>query len=372
MSWRSTALCLVTALILSLCRSDQAGLAAENVGIGLSPNPAANEPFTPETIEARARQAAEAGANSFYIDERWDVLEPDIPYLYDLEPLDSRLQRALRVGQRDGLLTLRVVDSRNKPVPNGLAETPFDSPKMRRRMEGLLVALHAQLQHVRFACVGNEIDGYFSDSPEEVDAYVALFDAARSKIRELAPAVQVSVTVTLSGLANPDTFAVLEPLLKRCDFLCLTYYPFASGFRMQEPEAVRDDFAFLRQTVEKLGSPVVVFQEIGYPSSALNASSDERQAEFLQRVFYELATEPERFAFANFFLMFDMPAWVVEDLARYYDLADSVHFRAYLQTLGLFDALGRPKPAWQVWRDGVEVLRTGGGRTGTAEWHRYR
>ena len=46
-------------------------------------------------------------------------------------------------------------------------------------------------------------------------------------------------------------------------------------------------------------------------------------------------------------------------LGAYYGASGSENFKAYLQTLGLFERNGTPKPAFEVFRDQATALKNG-------------
>ena len=48
---------------------------------------------------------------------------------------------------------------------------------------------------------------------------------------------------------------------------------------------------------------------------------------------------------------------VVEYLGVYYRAANSANFKAYLQTLGLQERNGTPKPAWDIFRREAQALK---------------
>jgi hypothetical protein len=114
---------------------------------------------------------------------------------------------------------------------------------------------------------------------------------------------------------------------------------------MRPPSVARDD---IRAMVEAAGNRQVLFQEIGYASAERLNSSQEKQAEFLANVFDALRTYGDRTIGARILFMSDLPKNVVDDIARYYKAPNSANFKAYIETLGLFDAQGRPKLAWRV------------------------
>jgi hypothetical protein len=96
------------------------------------------------------------------------------------------------------------------------------------------------------------------------------------------------------------------------------------------------------------GRGQVILQEVGYPSSTLLASSELTQAQFVTDVFRAWTPRIARIPFLNFFLLHDLPAPTCKELASYYGLPHDQNFQAFLCSVGLRHADGRPKPAWSA------------------------
>jgi hypothetical protein len=94
------------------------------------------------------------------------------------------------------------------------------------------------------------------------------------------------------------------------------------------------------------GKPLIL-QEVGYPSSAMLNSSEQKQAEFVANVFTAWQAAGDRIPFLSSFALHDFSPQICEDLAKYYDLPDDENFKAYLCSLGLRRANGTPKLARQ-------------------------
>jgi hypothetical protein len=59
--------------------------------------------------------------------------------------------------------------------------------------------------------------------------------------------------------------------------------------------------------------------------------------------------------------MSDLPDNVTQQLSEYYKLPGADRFKAFLATMGLHDTLGRPKPAWQVYRSEASRFKSDAG-----------
>jgi hypothetical protein len=319
----------------------------------LSANPFASEKFTPEAVSARVAQSKEAGVDAMYISVQWpDIGKPGNKY--DVNDLKGNLANARKHNFKDVLFTLRIVDTNNKSVPEDLKKTKFDDPKMWDRLASTIDVLIPELKGtVTRINIGNEIDSYFGSHRNEVGAYLKLFVKAREKFKKELPGIPIAATVTHGGIVNSGTRKLLRPILDASDFLSVTYYPLKDDFTMNPPRVVPGDFQKMRDAAKDLAKHQIVIQEVGYPSGEGNDSSPEKQAEFFSRVIDEVRRDPGTVVFVNFFLMSDLPDWMVNDFAQYYKLPGVERFKSYLKTLGVFDDRGQPKPAWNVLKQKV-------------------
>jgi len=92
----------------------------------------------------------------------------------------------------------------------------------------------------------------------------------------------------------------------------------------------------------------VVLQEVGYPSATVLSSSELNQARFVRSVFRAWNASAARIPFLNYFLLHDLPPQLCGQLAQYYGLPHDRNFQAFLCSLGLRYADGKPKSAWSA------------------------
>ena len=154
-------------------------------------------------------------------------------------------------------------------------------------------------ENVRYLSIGNEVDAYLSNHPDEWDAYTRFYNAA-AYVRLVLPGVQVGVTVTYGGTqADPVEVARLTA---SSDVFIMTYYPLNADFTTQAPESPLTDFP---RMIAMMGEKPLLLQEVGYPAGEGLGSSEAQQAEFIQAVFDAWDAAGAKIPFLNLFAMGD-------------------------------------------------------------------
>jgi hypothetical protein len=322
---------------------------ARTIRVGLDANTFANEAFSASSIQARFRQARNAGVNLIYISPKWNEIETGREK-YKLDDLEYRIGEAVQENI-PAILHVRVIDTNQRAIPPDLMDKPFDAEETGLRLDRLLDAVLPKLQgRVKYFLVGNEIDPYFKQHPGEVQAFAKLVGRASAHIRSMVPGAQISVSTTLDGITEAS---LLGPILDQTSFFALTYYPMSPYFVVRDPSTVDRDFP---RILAAAGSKQIFLQEVGYPTSATNGSSEEKQAEVFARVLDHIASDPGRFIGVNFTFMSDFSDALVKSFTSYYRLPGVDRFAAFLKTLGMFDDQGRPKKAWAMFERKVKAL----------------
>lgn len=320
-----------------------------SIRVALDANPFANEGYDPRSIQARFRQALNAGVNFIYLSPKWNEIETDREK-YKLNDVGYKIGEAAEENL-PAVLHIRVIDTNQRAVPADLMDQPFDSEEIGLRLDRLLDAVLPRLgDRVKYFLVGNEIDAYFKQHPGEVRAFAKLVARASARIRNTVPDAQISVSTTLDGIENAGE---LRPILDQTAFFALTYYPMSSEFVVRDPSTVDADFP---RILRAAGSKQIFLQEVGYPTSPNNGSSEEKQAEVFSRVLDRVADAPERFIGVNFTFMSDFSDSLVKSFTEYYRMPGANRFGSFLKTLGMFDDQGRPKKAWAVFARKVKSL----------------
>ncbi len=305
--------------------------------VGLTLNVSANG-GTQELI-ASVMEERKLGCNMLADPYKWSDLE-STPGQLNLTKLKHDLTDQNNLGFVP-VITIQTIDTDKRTVPTDLQNEPWDSPKMLLRSQALLREVIKTLTpSVKAVMLGNEVDGYLSSHPSQVDAYCKFLRTARVQIHQWNPTIQVGVTTMFTGIQ--DHPAVVRQIQQDMDIVSLTYYPLSPDFTVLPVADVPKHFSKMRALAK---GRKLFLQEAGYPASPLLGSSDSKQAAFVHAVFNEIESAKGDLYAVCFFLLVDFSDATVNDLTKYYTL-DSAKFRAMLGTLGFKDQHNSPRPAW--------------------------
>jgi exo-beta-1,3-glucanase (GH17 family) len=193
----------------------------------------------------------------------------------------------------------------------------------------------------KYLSIGNEVDVYLQAHPDEWLAYTGFYQDAVQHVHAQMPGLSVGVTTTFEGYSVTSA-ADVRTLNSSSDVVILTYYPLQDGAQVRAATAPGADLPLM---VSLAGDKPVVLQEAGYPSGALNGSSETSQAEFVSNLLQAWHAAGGRIPFLSYFLLYDFDQPTCDAFGVYYGVADPA-FLSFLCTLGLRTADGTEKPAW--------------------------
>lgn len=314
--------------------------------IGIDANPW-NGAKEPEALQ----RAFDAGMTIVHVVPTWNDIERSAGK-YKWDSYDERVKFAADHGLPIAL-NFRIVDTNNRSMPKDYAGWTWDDPRMVERVRATLRAIGGRTKaRARVVAIGNEIDGYFGKHQDEIAAYASLLRQVRDIVREQFPDALFTVNFTFGGVGQIDRYRAITD---QFDAFSFTYYPLNADFTMRPPEAFAAD---LDRLLSVAGDRPLYLQEIGYASADRLNSSPARQAQFVSNVFDGLRRRRGRILGATFLFMSDLPTAMVEFFGTYYG-SNSANFKAYLQTLGLLERNGTPKPAWEIVGREAQALKQG-------------
>ncbi|MCX6360779.1 MAG: hypothetical protein NT029_13275 [Armatimonadetes bacterium] len=320
--------------------------------VGVAANPPAGS--TGAQFLVGVRDAQRMGCRLMTSSHKWSELEPK-PGEYVLKPLEDALNGLPLFGFTVAL-TIQTLDTNNRTLPPDLMEKPLDSPEVRSRFDALVRKIAAKLgKRCPWVMLANEADVYLATHPSELEPFCTLMDQGRRTLRAARPDILVGVTCTHDGLR--DRPAAVGRMNREMDVCTLTYYPLGPGFGVRPVGDVPADMA---RMVRGAGGKPLLIQEIGYPAAELLGSSGAKQAAFVDAVFDAAERHASAIAGLCFFILHDFGDKLTDELLSYYRLPDP-RFRAYLATLGLKEADGKPRPAYERFEARVARWLKGGG-----------
>lgn len=323
--------------------------------VGLDANPPANGDFSAAGKERALEQAIAAGARFMTVDTSWQQLEPS-PYKYDFSSIVDEVGWAQK-NNINAALTIKTIDTNSVTIPADLGGKAWNDPALLLRWKGLLSALAGQLNsNIKWVNLGNEVDVYLDNNPSALAPYYAFLQAGEEQLARVSPEASAGVVFSFDSYHLTDfVFRVLSPLNQHVSF---TYYdgnPLA-GVAQRSPSDAAFDVADM---VAAAGGRPLVLTEVGYSSSSLLGSSQQLQAAFYSEAFAAFSNEGGKLTAAEFSFMSDFPPSILQSLASAYSLAGNSLWISWIGNLGLYDTVGNPKLAWQVFEtDAKEFQNT--------------
>lgn len=332
--------------------SAASGVIAVSASARLDPLPATAEQYA-ALADAAFELVFSAGARGQMSTWTWRELEPSAGR-YDADTwrnVDNDIARA-RSRSLTQYVGIQIINTTTREMPAGLEDQAFDSVAVTGRFHALLdrlVGLHRG--QIKYLSIGNEVDVYLRAHPDQWTAYQHFYEDAVRYAHGLDPGLKIGVTGTAGGALGQSPIQ-LQALNTLSDVVILTYYPlqYDSQFKVtvRDPGVVHDDF---RRMLAFADVRPLVLQEVGYPASLVNDSSEDRQAAFVSQAFAEWSAARGRVPFMNFFLLHDLTPKMCDDLGIYYGSAAAPGFKEFLCSLGLRTAQGVPRAAWSTLLD---------------------
>ncbi|TWU55001.1 hypothetical protein Poly51_37500 [Rubripirellula tenax] len=294
------------------------------------------------------REAKHAGIQFIELPQQWDEIETAPgTYASEFATIANQVYPALDTAI---VLSLNPIDTNALRVPKHLRESTWESDERIKAFCDWVDWTLAQLPDasIQAIAVGNEVDGWFAQHPDELAGYKAFFDAVARHIHTKHPNIPVGVKVTFGGRTG-KLASEFDKLESSADACMLTYYPLDETFQVRPPSSIEADFVKMIEVAS--GKPIHLL-EAGYPSGAACGSSLDQQAEFIDVIFVAWDKHVEAFPVINFVWICDMSKAKVSAMTRYYGV-ELPAFAEYLGTLGLQTHDGKPKPAWNRVRENV-------------------
>ena len=296
--------------------------------------------------------AKEAGTGVAEIPVRWDEMEPSAGQYRDPNN-DLANGNAFYTSQGIAVsVSLACIDTNVDRRPADLKGKPIDDPAVVDRYNRAVDYVLSKLKDVQLISfsVGNEVDVFLGNDDAKWQQYKNFYEKAREHIKTVKPGVKVGVKTTIGG-ANYNNVARIKGLNEHSDAIMVTYYPLEGDFSVKDPAVVQSDFDAI---CSNYPGKDVYFLEAGYPSSPLENSSEEKQAEFVRQLFAAWDRHADQVKVVIVLWLHDVSPSTVSDMTGYYGVHDP-KFAAYLGTLGLRTYDGKDKLAWPALKNEAAI-----------------
>lgn len=259
-------------------------------------------------------------------------------------------------------MTLTNVHMDQKHLPAYLKGKRFNDPYLLQRWEAYLEAFLLRYGDlIDYLNIGNEVNNYFGQHPDEWGDYMAFFRQGESVIRRLKPNMKVGVVLVESR--RTFYWKQVEPY---CDYLAMTYYTPCSAFgKSPTAEALdKKNATYFARTLDEAirlaGDKKMLITEVGCATHPDIDSSPQLQAEFIEALFGWLDGKENKILGMSWLGPVDWPyEHTKQALQGYLDAAALNHepFMKYLTSLGLKYEDGRNKPGYDVFKNAIVRYR---------------
>ncbi len=231
-------------------------------------------------------------------------------------------------------------------LPADLAGQGLGDPALQERFARFVAAFASRYgDGIRYLEIGHEVDAYLAGHRAEVDAFAALFRAARGAARAARPALPVGIIVAFPQAERSGMLSLVAQLAE-ADVVAYTVYLCDGNGRFPPPPA--DLSPTLDRALAAAGERPVLISGTGWSTAPENGGSELHQAEYVQALFRALASRRRRIAFLAWGALHDgLPDRCPQDGMPTSDRS-AQGSASFLCSLGLRDRDGNPKLGWGV------------------------
>ena len=243
-------------------------------------------------------------------------------------------------------------------LPEELRGVPLDDANVKKAY--LNYARRAVQQfRPRYLNLGIEAGDIMSRDFSRWAQFERLYEHVRAALKQEFPSMQIGISFGLATLRTPKEAEAAKALIAQSDYVGVSFYPYGSPFSekfgappYRDEKPWREPLAWLRAYTDKplaLCETGFTTQAIEVPQFGLKMEgSQEAQAVYVQELF-EIAHR-DRYVFVVWFLAIDYDK-------LYAKMPPGSDVMKLWRNIGLFDGELQAKPAWDIWKAGVEASR---------------
>ncbi|NOU48340.1 MAG: T9SS type A sorting domain-containing protein [Bacteroidales bacterium] len=242
-------------------------------------------------------------------------------------------------------LNIDPIETNILELPTDLVNRTFDDIVVIDRFKILLDSVFNHIPDLQLSSlvIGSEIDAYLGTDQAKWTQYITFYREVAAYAKSLRPGLKVACEAMFTGLTG-SAATYLQALNSNSDYIGVSYYPINNDFTVKSPTVAASDFSVV---VDLYPAKPIFFYQLGYPSSSLCNSSEDKQAKFIEQVFQSWDTYHENIKMIDFTWLHDWSAEAVNYWSDYYGISDTA-FIGFLGSIGLrnWDGNGSDKQAF--------------------------
>jgi hypothetical protein len=256
------------------------------VRVGIDAN--AFLPTVGDFTETRRRQGfkkgSSTGVNYLHYARKWEDVET-ADGVYDWQTLEWMLAEHPSPGRIS--ITISAVDfDGTKCLPGYLGAVAFNHATVLAAYNDMLDDLFTVIgDRVEYVSLGQEVEGYLSANPTEIDEFSALIDSAKTKVTALWSGRPTIVSFKASTAIAGTIQTTYADVLNSVSMAGITYYFINGDFTIRDSNlgtmntTLEDD---ILDILIGIGGVPIIITEFGCPTHPDLGSSEAHQAQFVQ------------------------------------------------------------------------------------------
>lgn len=323
--------------------------------VGLVVTPPDGDTFM-ETYCANMKEARMAGATYTHMYFPWAQIEssegdynwtvPD--YVVEVNGLnDLKMSAVVSV----------VYTNKIGELPDDVEFTSFKDGEFRERFADFMVDFVGKYKNtVKYFEIGNEVNIYFQEHPDELDDFKEFYEYVYNEIKKEHPDAEIGTIFAYHAAKETDTEYIIEELADIGDFNAFTLYIHGENYAFNRDVNDADE---LFDEIDAVSDKPYIVTETGWSTSSMLKSGEEKQAEYVDKVFEILEEKDDRMEMLAYFCSNDIneeecgksaESFISESMGE--DIKETVYwtyFEEFICTLGLKDVENEPKEGWDEW-----------------------
>ncbi len=356
----TAAISILALLLLSGCGEQNVEeplheLTTGKLGLWINPKDA-DMKYYDEALEI----AREAQIQIAHVYVQWGLVEKSLGE-YDWAIPDYILGKFRKNGFEAVVVIPIIFTTKLDVMPQDVTFTAFSDPAFTERfVQFTKTFMERYPDTVKYLVIGNEIDIYLHQHPEQASDFGSLVKAVAE-----ANDVVVGTEFAIHSVVQNKCERIARKALAG-DMVFFTFYPHGENFSFGgNPREVEEYFTAM---FDLAGSKKIAVVETSWSSSLMLESSEEKQAEYIQEIFRILKENKSRIEFLMWITLHDSTPEECRKAAEFFvtDVDDEflvntegmARFSDFMCHMGLRRSDGTPKPAWYEWLSQVDSYYT--------------
>lgn len=209
---------------------------------------------------------------------------------------------------------------------------------------------------IAYLWLGNEVDFYLHQHPDQVTPFVNLFRAVEGEVKSTDSDITVGIVGAYHLARNNGEVPLLRRLAEEGDALGLTLY-------MEDDDAApatSEAPAYFNDLLNAFPDKRVAIIETGWSSEG-SRGSEQKQVAYVRELAQVLATHRQRLLFFSWFLLYDLPEDLNRQIAASFGVCPEeppdppacTEFLAWQGSLAMLGNDGDEKKAWRAWKEEI-------------------